>query len=274
MSAKQTLLNIQKYETKYKNIEKQSLSFSIKPKDKYLCFRLDGINVSKKYLKDKINNPVFEDIFIKSVRSVYALMYKKSPTDAQNIFLCIFLSSDEVSFILNKSPNYYDDRIFKIGSTLSGLLSSAITSFFYKKELKTTKYKNNTEIIAFDSRPIILDNMMEVEEYLKYRRQVYMRMSMSKTLRLKSSLSDKDIFKPEHKNDVKWLSENINKFSLNPTYQQLLNKSKLFIPSLKHNKLNTYTIKNKHIDIDIDIDGHFNKIHEFERELNKKNNFI
>lgn len=257
---KKHLKNIDDLKNHFKQIELKSLCYAEKPDNQYLCFRLDGIGMSKKFLKDHLHNYEFNKYFEASIKQTYYLMRKKSPTDGQNIFLCIFSSSDEVSFILNKFPNYYDDRIFKIGSTITSYLSSTFARK-YKKEA-------NKFIPAFDCRPILLETQTEIFNYLYYRRITYIKLMIHKVLRLNSPLKDFEIHNSEDSHNIDWLISKLIEYDLIDVVLNNINNSKLYVPN-NEGKLETFTpIFQKN-----DLESLFQKINDFECELKIINNF-
>jgi len=242
---------IPELQERFKMKEDECLSISHRPENKYLCFRLDGINVSKRHLKDKLYNKKFEDDLTGAINYVYNGMRKMTDTAAQNIFLCLFVTSDEVSIVFNQCNNYYKDRIYKIGSTLAGSLSAAMTGIYNakvnkakKRKDKKSNWKNNkyhVEKIAFDSRPILLDSIEDVKDYIRYRRFLFARNNMAKVLRIKTNIGDDIIYADENKNNIEWMVDNIKDNDLIDKYKNSLKNSRMFVPT-KEGNLNEYRL--------------------------------
>ncbi len=210
--------------------EKETLSKLESPPDKFLCFRLDGVNTSKNFLKDRIVYKLFNERFCSAVITVYHLLRKYTQKEFRNFFLCAFVHSDEVSFVLNQGKNNYDNRLFKIGSILSGTLSSAMTLQIQIKNKKKMKIEGHPNVMSFDSRPLILDDYSEVKKYIRYRWLMGCRNAMCKVLRLKSNLSDEDIFETDLNHDFKMLSKYIKEYDLVEHYNDITSNFFLFVP--------------------------------------------
>jgi len=193
---------------KFKAIEKESTTHVSTPENHYLAVRLDGIGMSKKYLKDNMINKEFQKIIRQAVKNTYQVLHRKSPTNAQQIFLAIVIVSDEVSFILNTQGNYYDDKLFKIVTTIASTLSS----FFTKNGMHETPKKNITG--SFDGRPLILKNIEEVNEYIAHRIAIYSRNSMAKAIRLKG-IPEKEVYSQQNKNNFDYYQTQFEQLNLN-----------------------------------------------------------
>lgn len=180
---------------KFKTIESNSAALIETPKLHYLVVRLDGIGLSKKYLKDQLTNKQFKNMMIKAVQDTYFVLHRKTPTNAQQIFLGAIVASDEVSFILNTYDNYFNDRIIKIVTTIA----STFSCFFTKQGLQQNS--NNGIYGSFDGKPLILRNIDEVKEYISYRTAIYNRNSMAKVLRLKG-VSSEELYDDRNHNNI------------------------------------------------------------------------
>src|SRR5262245_1057207 len=108
-------------EQKFREMEQEALSVPTAPLGtKHLCFRLDGIKQSKKFLKDFSINEEFNKALRFSIQGVYRLFKRCTgeeygAPEPGNFFFCAFCVSDEVSFILNNKRNHLDNRLFKTG---------------------------------------------------------------------------------------------------------------------------------------------------------------
>ncbi len=217
------LIQLQK---KHKEKEELTLSESICPDDKYLCIRLDGIKASKIYLKDTVVNKLYNESFHRAINTVYYLL--RNQTEKENLFYGIFVASDEVSFIINIGHNYYGNRLYKIATTLSGCLSSAITL-----ELMKEKNKAESRVVAFDARPLILESIEEVDEYCHFRWYLNGRNAMNKILRLKSELTDDDIYETELRDNIELLAKEIKQRELTSEYKKITKTFTYYKPNDK-----------------------------------------
>ena len=114
-------------EDQFKENEAQSECLGKINDGQYLCIRLDGIGLSKKYLKNELSNTKFDGAMWQAFESTYKVLHRKAPTDAQNIFLAAIICSDEISIILNSQKNYFDGRLFKTVTTIASTFSSFFT---------------------------------------------------------------------------------------------------------------------------------------------------
>lgn len=192
---------------KFKKIEDDSTTQSHTPKQHYLVVRLDGIGLSKKYLKDELSNKRFQKKMIKAIQQTYYALHRKSPSNAQQIFLGMVMASDEVSFILNTFDNYFDDKLFKIVTTIA----STFSSFFSQEEAGSNP--KNAITGSFDGRPLILENLKEVNEYIAYRAAIYSRNSMAKALRLKG-VPNNELYCDTNNNNLDYYQTKFNQLAL------------------------------------------------------------
>ena len=238
---------------KYKKMESNALLMTNSSVDTYLCIRADGVKSSKRHLKDVITNKIFNDSFNNAINSVYHLNKYQTYRVNYNFFFCAFSASDEVSFIINKGNNYYENRILKICTILSSILSSAMTIDF---ELMTRKQENREidkkkrypDIMAFDARPIILNDILDVKEYIHYRWLIACRNAACKVLRLKSELSQKEIYDDELNNNLDLLLKKVNDLGFIEDYKEAVDSFCLYIPDYKGDlskfKINKYNFSN------------------------------
>lgn len=224
--------------SQFKAIEEKSVSFTATPKQHYLVVRLDGIGLSKKYLKDKVINKQFQRVMIKAIDQTYYVLHRKSASNAQQLFLGVVMASDEVSFILNTYDNYFDDRLFKTVTTIA----STFTSFFTKEGINNDRNISITG--SFDGKPLILSNLEEVNQYIAYRAAVYTRNSMAKLLRIKGVEND-ELYSPENHNNLDYYQMKFNELNLKA--DDLSEGCIVFVPSRGDDKkLNKF--KNKSLD--------------------------
>ena len=228
-------------EQKFRDIEQAALSIPVAPLGtSYLCFRLDGIKVSKRFLKDSLSNESFYDALRLSIQGVYQLLRRSTGEEygehePGNFFLCAFCISDEVSFILNNRRNHLENRVFKTGTTLAGTLSGALSLNYKSESKKHAKPSANGHqfpmVMAFDSRPLILNVHDEVEEYILHRWLLAGRNTMSKVLRLAGVLPGEDVYRLARQNDLPRLCELIERNGLVEQYHSAMRSFTLFLPS-------------------------------------------
>ncbi len=247
--------------TFFKELEARSEMSPYYKAGKFLCVRLDGIGLSKKYLKDNMSNDVFVNTIKNSVNETYKILKNRAPTDAHDQFLCVFAASDEVNFVYNSQPNYYDNRLYKAVTTTASVFSSVFTANGKKANRKG---RCSNFFGAFDGRPLILDSVNDVCEYLTYRYSVYIRNTTVKLLRLESDITD--LYELDNQNDFNYLTLNIEKYNLQETQSHIPMHSRIYMPTpsgvLEECKFDS--IKSFASSIE-------EKIYAFEKWLNEKN---
>lgn len=245
---------------KFKTIEEESATQVSTPHQRYLVVRLDGIGMSKKYLKNEISNKQFQNVMMKAIQQTYYVLHRKSPSNAQQVFLGIVMASDEVSFILNTYGNYYDDRLFKIVTTIA----STFSSFFTKEGI--LEDSKNSITGSFDGKPLILQNLEEVNEYIAYRAAIYNRNSMAKALRLKG-VPDSELYSDLNNNNLDYYQTKFKQLALN--MEIIKTGCIVLVPNNTDDKrLNKF----KHKSLDKFITLYSNSITQLENWLHKTNN--
>lgn len=212
----------------------------IEPLQSILTYRLDGVQASKLFLKDVVKNKRYNRALQNATRNTYFRFRNLKPLDVPNYFLCAVTISDEVSFALYPGDNMHGNRVFKIGSLLSGNLSVNMTNAHEltkqyvmdnQKRIKAKKPLSLPKQLFFDSRPLIINNIEHLKSYISYRWMLGYRNAMCKVLRLKSSLTDEDIYETPLKNDVEALEAKINRLCLWKKVATAMDDFSLFIPS-------------------------------------------
>lgn len=226
-------------EKKFGDLEQSSLALPVAELGKYLCFRLDGIKTSKRFLKDALINEKYNNTFRDSIEAVYYLLRKCTGEEYKqyeegNFFLCAFSISDEVSFVLNNRRNHLGNRIFKTGSSLAGMLSASLSMRFKteseKKGRLSATGKQFPQVMAFDARPLVLDDYDEVERYLIYRWLVACRNTMCKVLRLAKVMSGDDLYQLGIKNNLALVCELLEQHNLEDEYHTAMREFTLYVP--------------------------------------------
>ena len=186
----------------FRNNESASEILSKTPQDTYFCVRLDGIGMSKRFLKDELTNRVFFGQMWEALESTYDVLHRKTPEDTKNIILGALICADEVSIIFNSNKNYFDGKIFKTVTTVSSTFSSFFTGHGFSKFNSQKKSKKNKLVSgAFDGRPLIFSSENEIRKYFLYRYSLYVRNSMAKVLRL-NNVAENLIYGPDYKNNI------------------------------------------------------------------------
>ncbi len=245
---------------KFKTIEAKSVQYASTPSEQYLVVRLDGIGLSKKYLKNAVINKRFQKVMMKAIQKTYYVLHRKSPSNAQQLFLAIIMASDEVSFVLNTYGNYFDDKLFKIVTTIASTFSTLFTKEGSQSDA------NNSITGSFDGRPLILKNQQEVNEYIAYRSAIYNRNTMAKILRLKG-VADSELYSDQNNNNLDYYS--IKFKQLNLTMNDINSGCSVFIPCNKDDKI-LKQFSNKSLDKHISTCS--KKLSNFENWLHETNN--
>ncbi|MGD6738804.1 tRNA(His) guanylyltransferase Thg1 family protein [Photobacterium leiognathi subsp. mandapamensis] len=245
----------------FKDIENESATVVTTPENHYLVVRLDGINLSRIYLKNDIVNKKFKMILAKAVQQTYYRLHRKSPTNAQQIFLAAFMASDEVSFILNTYDNYYDDRILKIVTTLASTLSFLFT----KEGIHHSLESEHTIYGAFDGKPLILKDKQQVKDYIAYRSAIYYRNTMGKELRL-NGVSDNELYNEHNHNNLSYYQSKYQELNLN--IESMKKSCTVFVPCIDDDK-KLKPIKNRSLVKLIEL--YSNSIDKFENYLADRN---
>lgn len=213
-------------EDQFKENEAQSECLGKINDGQYLCIRLDGIGLSKKYLKNELSNTKFDGAMWQAFESTYKVLHRKAPTDAQNIFLAAIICSDEISIILNSQKNYFDGRLFKTVTTIA----STFSSFFTGNGFSGKNKKNQRIVGAFDGRPLVFSSLDEIPQYMAHRYAIYFRNSLSKSLRL-AGVSPDELYAEKNFNNLEYYREKMEFLSIDDQYKEILEKPIVFIPN-------------------------------------------
>ena len=247
------MLNLAKYismEDHFKGIERLSEELSKYDNSDYLVIRMDGIGLSKKYLSNSLRNKKFEGLMWQALEDCFEVLHRKCPHDAQNIILSACVFSDEVSIVLSKIPNYYENRIIKILTTFV----STFTSFFTGKGLLKNKKKEPLISGAFDARALILKNRNELMDYFSCRYSIHIRNTATKLLRLNGGDS-KEIYNDENFNCLKYIESKSLELNLSKEVTELYEVPIFFVSNKE--KLENYrfnSISNMNININKKIE--------------------
>lgn len=208
-----TLTSLDKY---FKAIEEKSQTKLSIPENYFLVVRLDAFHATKKYLKDSLENKKFRDNFSNAINMTVGGINTLLKSKLSKIFVCAFSVNDEVSIVLNGSLEETGERrLFKICTLLSSVLS-----------VNFKPIREKTEKVFFDARPLLLQNVDDVCDYLKYRYLLSIRYGYWKVLRLQSNFfSGIDV----NHNDIKCNLDNARNLVIK---HKLENDFKLFEQNL------------------------------------------
>ena len=156
-----------------------------------LAIRLDGVSLSRKYLKNAMHTPLFNTAMREAV--TYTIEYLNREVGANSeISLAGMSCSDEASIIFTEHDNDFSHRKMKACTVVAGAFSSYFNKAF-----------GDEALCSFDARPIILSDEYHGVEYMLHRFAVFIRNSMTKLLRLHGL--DRKLLYETHYNDVLWL---------------------------------------------------------------------
>lgn len=260
MNENSKLFELCSLEAQFKENEAQSEYLANISDGQYLCIRLDGIGLSKKYLKDELSNTNFDGAMWQAFESTYNVLHRKAPTNAQNIFLAAVICSDEISIILNSQKNYFEGRLFKTVTTVA----STFSSFFTGNGLSGKNKKNQRIIGAFDGRPLVFSNLDEISQYMAHRYAIYFRNSLSKALRL-AGVNQDELYADGKYNNLEYYMDQMELLSIDDKYKEILGKPIVFVPN-ESGELISYRFKS----VSDFIDGVNSKIHDFDSWLSDK----
>ena len=161
----------------FKAIEIESQTKPSIPKNYFLVVRLDAFHATKKYLKDVLENKEFRENFSLAINMTVGGLNTLLKSKSAKAFVCAFSANDEVSIVLNDSlEETAERRLCKICTLISSVLSVNFKPIGAKEEK-----------VFFDARPLLLKNVDDVYNYLKYRYLLSIRYGHWKVLRLKSN---------------------------------------------------------------------------------------
>jgi tRNA(His) 5'-end guanylyltransferase len=188
---------------RFSEVEHGSVTTGVVAEGHFLVVRLDGVKASKRHLKDHLDNPSFSAALADAVRSTYYLWRHYTHPANSPFLLGALVVSDEVSFVLNNRPSYFQQRVMKIVTTLAGTLSSAMTLAFEAKSQRPAKKGQRPAghplVLAFDARPVIVPDLDLVQDYVRWRWLLGCRNATAKVLRLKGGFTGEALFGGEVK---------------------------------------------------------------------------
>ena len=189
----------------------------------YLCIRMDGFNMTKQFLKDKPINTQFNEALSKANKSVFNSLKHHLNKEFTSGIVCSFIANDEISVILSRDVSNFKRRVIKICTLFTGMMSSAFT-----QEMRTLV--NQTGIMAFDARPILLYSPQEIAEYVRYRFLVGKRYAHWKTLRLDRY---ENVYDPSIKNNIDNAMRVTEEQGISETAREIIATYNLSVPEEK-----------------------------------------
>ncbi len=201
--------------------------------DQFLVVRLDGIGLTRRFSKKKWQSPVLDRLMEEVIEGTYQHLFFKHRDENQNWFLGIARFNDELSFIFSAGKNHFDQRMFKIVSTLNGLASAYATNLLVRHQQFEQRPLKHT-IAAFDARPILLNSLVEVERYL-FCRYGFARLHTTQKL-LNLTQSSHDI---RSRLDLDFNLEAIHSLGLVSALEKMESHFQLYVPDAEHNLRST-----------------------------------
>lgn len=227
--SQQTQAELERRHEHFLKLESQARAQEVAPAAALVVIRADGIKSSKRFLKNSLECPEYHNALHKAVGSTHRLWHAWAPPQFRPYLLGALRISDEVSFVVNRGDNYFGRRLLKItttiASTLSGAMSLAFASFGHQGSLA------NAPVVAFDGRPLVVHEIAELQSYIRWRRLLQARNAMARTLRLKSSLSDDELYRsvPRLADDIHRLGLEVDARRLWPAFQSASSGGALYI---------------------------------------------
>ncbi|MFM2481017.1 tRNA(His) guanylyltransferase Thg1 family protein [Celerinatantimonas sp. YJH-8] len=165
--------------------------------ESYMVVRLDGIDMSRRFLK----NGLFHERFDKCLHRAVLQALNDYCADSSGSIM-VMCCSDEVSLIESR-PNALgaDSSLFKMISVLASLLTYYFNANAHRMPWRRLGYQG-----GFDARPIQLLNKLEINNYIGYRLALYQRNTLTKLLRLKK-VPASEIYREPFYNHIDYLFE-------------------------------------------------------------------
>lgn len=219
----------------FQEIESKSSCTRIAPVGKYIVIRIDGVGLRTRYLNDSIKNPQFNKIMDYAIRETYFITHRKSPTNAQQIYIGATSTSDEAIFIFNTENNYFQRQILHMAS----LIVSTFTAYFIKMADRIAKSTETKPMFGvFTAKSYVLNSLDDVINYVNYRASFAARHQLTKELRL-NGLNEESLRFKTHLYDLDYYFEKLDEYNVSLSS---INKhfSIYFIDSQFHQKLKVY----------------------------------
>lgn len=155
------------------------------PAGTWVIIRCDGVRANKRFLSQTLHNPRFASALSDATKQVCLLYRSFAPQDARPYVAGALVISDEVSFIVNRGPNYHERRLWKLATTLCSALAAAMSIHMERAARDASEsVPEHPQIINFDARPLVLAAAADVIDYIRWRRLLATRNALAKALRL------------------------------------------------------------------------------------------
>ncbi|MCO7224507.1 tRNA(His) guanylyltransferase Thg1 family protein [Pleionea sp. CnH1-48] len=217
----------------FKRMERSTETMGAVDDGRYLCVRIDGIGLSKKYLKDKVEPGTFDILIKKALIGTYEKLKQNCPREVRNIFLCAMTCSDEVSIFLNAKPNNYDGRLFKITTTIASTFSALFTQHKYQLAIHSGADIQNSTLFdaeSFDGRPIQFEDSEQVYNYLFHRYATYVRNSATKLLRL-NGVPSTELYSEQNYNNIDYIWSKVSSLNKHVEVENIQHHPRLYVPN-------------------------------------------
>lgn len=198
------------YNKRFKDIGYHSALINITPVDKYLVVRLNGIKMRKHYLDDTIKNVKFNKAMDYALRQTYFVTHRKTPTNAQQIYLGATLTLDEVTFIFNTENNYFKRNIMY---TVSSIVSTFTAYFIKIAQRMMINVDATTMFGAFSAKPYIFDSIIDVIDFIGYRAASAINHQINKEL-LFNGLDSKHLQFKTHFHDLNFYVSKFDEYNI------------------------------------------------------------
>lgn len=190
---------------RFKEEEVRAAAMVEAPFGNYVIVRADGVKVTKRLLKDRIHNDEFYNAVCSATTSCMTMWRDYAKPEHRPYLLGAFAMSDEVSFIVGTGDNYYDRRLWKMVTTLGSTLSGATTVYLGQKVKG-----GRPLVVAFDARPLLVQDTMELRDYLWCRALIGLRNAMNRVLRLSGKDTEAELYRDvTTRDDFEWLAGKI-----------------------------------------------------------------
>lgn len=160
----------------------------------YLGVRLDGIDMSRRFLKNGLFHERFDKCLHKAVLQLLANYCRNMQGN-----LLVLCCSDEVSLIEQTPGALGEDNLYKICTVLASLLT-----YYFNLNANRMPWRRLGYQGGFDARPIHLYSNLEVSNYIGYRLALYQQNMLTKLLRLKK-VPTNEIYQPPFFNHIDYL---------------------------------------------------------------------
>lgn len=230
-------IEVKNLHTKFRELEQECVNLSDFPEKSYPAIRMDGIKHSKQFLKNYLKNLPYNIAVEKSIIALHKSTRKMFDRNFADNWVFGCAAADELSIFFGNSLTNprYNRRMMKVCTTLSGNMSSILTSYIRVKQKKVfsteVPHKNNSswipQIASYDCRPLYFCSVSEMASYIRYRYIVASRYSYWKVLKLQGCEEFRD---DGIRDDIDLLKDLVVKRGWQDDYRQAISAFSLFYP--------------------------------------------